>query len=362
MKWSSLLVVLLAASARAESDSALLELMPPGTQVVIGVRVRSVVDSPLARSIGSEIQREVQAQQSIGDWQKLIAFTGFDPLHDIDEVLLGTTGEGEKAPALIVVRGNFDIAKLAANATTYDGVPLIDRSASLHGTNTNGAFAFLDEHTILAGEGPQVRAAIDRRGKPAPLSPGLVDRIAEFRGKYEIWGVVNHLDGLRKMAASSSGPQGLDSIDRLQFGVGLEHGLDLVAEIHSRSPKDAEQLSASLKLLQAMFLASPQSSMNGTKLALETTGESLRIGLSIPEEELKKSIETQLRARMAAQPRAAHLHAPPVISGQPPVTTPAVAAPGQPGPVRIQSAEHTRPVTAEPAAPGTTVFTLPSRP
>ena len=47
--------------------------------------------------------------------------------------------------------------------------------------------------------------------------------------------------------------QELDSIDRFEFGVRLNQGFEIGAELHSRSPKDAEKLAASLGSLKAML-------------------------------------------------------------------------------------------------------------
>ena len=58
------------------------------------------------------------------NWTKLTAFAGFDPLHDIDEVMLTSAADRENAPALLVLRGRFNLEKLGAGAEQYHGVAI----------------------------------------------------------------------------------------------------------------------------------------------------------------------------------------------------------------------------------------------
>ena len=80
----------------------------------------------------------------------------------------------------------------------------------------------------------------------------------------------------------------MESIDRFQFGVQLSSGLELGAEIHARSPQDAEKLKASLGMVAAMLKAQ-QPSGSAAKFDFEVEERNLKLTVSIPEEELKKT-------------------------------------------------------------------------
>jgi hypothetical protein len=350
MRWL-LSVFLLALPAYTAEDSGAFDLLPPGARIVFGVRVRAVVNSSLAQSLSSEI---VGAS---GDWQKLIAVAGFDPLHDLDELVLASTGEGKEAPVLIVVRGTFDTARLAAKAKPYHGVPLVSIGEKLGiGEKLNvGAkaaiIAILDASTILTGDPAEVKAAIDRRGSPTLLDPALAARIADYRQHYEIWGVADNPAGLARRLSDSSGPQPFDSIDRFQLGLGLNHGLEIAAELHARSAEDAAQLTSSLRLLEAMFKASQPSANAGTKLNIESSEGTLKIALAVSEEDLKKAIAQQRRTASAARTPAPA-----------PAFVPAPAPAPVPAPVRIQSSRSATRPGVQSGNGGTSVLTLPSHP
>ena len=367
-----LLPLLLAAPSFCADDVQLVDLLPSDTQVVFGVHVRTVVDSELARNLTAELKGQA------ADWEKLLATSGFDPLHDLDEVLIASTGAGKKAPTLIVARGTFDVAKLAPNAEQYHGVPLVTSPSK----QAEGVYGFLDGSTALAGDPAMVKAAIDRRGEPAHLEGALAAQVADYRERYEIWAVVNRTEGLTGYMPSTDSPAAaLNAIDHFQFGVSLKQGLELAAEAHARTAKDAEQLAATMQFLEAMTKASQPAGSTGTKFSFQNEDGTLKVSLAISEEDLKKTIEKQRKAGTMFAKRPVETHAaevaavpvpPPVI---PEPVTPAVI----PGPVAAVAAPTPKatvaqnPVTApaprKTVAPGvgpdtgdTAVFTLPGRP
>jgi hypothetical protein len=367
-----LLPFLLAAPVYCAEQTALVDLLPADAQIAFGIKVHSVLNSELAKNLTAEMKGQT------AEWQKLIALSGFDPLNDLDEVLIASTGAGEKAPTLIVARGKFDVAKLAANAEIYNGVPLV----TSQNPKAPGVYGFLDETTAIAGDPDTVRAAIDHRGQAASLDAKLASQISEYRDRYDIWAVVNRPEGLAKFVPKSNGPaaSGLDSIDHFQFGLSVQKGLELAAEVHARTAKDAEQLSSTLQFLDAMTKASQPSGSQGTKFAFAKGDDgTLKVTLAVSEEEIKKQIETQRRAGIKwslapAQPQATTASATPPPAVAPPA--PAIAAPSRTvlaQPVLPSVAQEQAPARVQappkPVAPGvgpddgrTAVFTLPTRP
>ena len=213
---------------------------------------------------------------------------GFDPLHDLDEILIASSGEGQKAPTLIVARGKFDVARLAPNGELYKGVTLVTPD-----TKAQNVFGFLDVTTAVAGDPVMVKAAIDRHASPAPLPAALAAQVADYNQHYDIWGVVNRAAGLAGYVPSSSKASPLDSIDHFQFGLALKQGLELAAEVHARTAKDADQMAATMQLFSSMANASQPAGSNGTKFDVKNTDGTLKISLAVSEQDLKKAIEAQ---------------------------------------------------------------------
>jgi hypothetical protein len=113
----------------------------------------------------------------------------------------------------------------------------------------------------------------------------------------------------------------LQSVDRFAFGVTLANGLELTADLHVRSPKDLEKLSASLQFLEVMLKAQPAGG-NEARFDLRTEDGAIHLSLSIPEEALKKAVAAQ-RASLAL-----------AVAGSPAAVAPAPKA-APPGKTKI---------------------------
>ena len=302
-----LLAALAAVRLLAAGDPAL-DLLPANTKVVFGMRVAAIVQSPLFNDAGED------ARKLSEQWLKVAAITGFDPLHDIDEVLIGTSADNEKAPALLVVRGRFDLERMGAGAARYRGVALLGQARG-----ASGVLALLDASTALAGDAAAVRAAIDRRGQGAarqgvPLGAALAERVQSLRDQFDLWGIGERPEGFVPPTGKN---EGLDSMDRFELGIRISKGFELNAEMHARSAKD------------------------GT----------VRLSLAISEEALKKAIAEQRAAASAPKAAPAFTLTPPTT----PAPTPAPAA----GPPVITFTDASGPAPENKG--GTNVFVLPGK-
>src|ERR1035441_3072399 len=128
----SLLVLLFAVRAVPAADAALTDLFPAGTKVVLGINLRSVVESPLGQAVAAQTQKQVQSQAAAADWLKLASLAGFDPLRDIDEVLVATNGEGQNPASFIGAGRRCDVGRLAVRAKLCQEGPILGRLKPTH--------------------------------------------------------------------------------------------------------------------------------------------------------------------------------------------------------------------------------------
>jgi hypothetical protein len=274
------LCLLLAARLLPAADAALPDFLPANTKVMMGVRLRAITGSPLFQGIAT------QAMNSGSDWMTMASMIGFDPLKDIDEILIATSAERQNAPALMVVSGHFNVERLAAGAKRYHGVPLLSVTKG-----SNSLTALLSDTTAIAGDAAIVRAAIDHRG--SPLDSAFAERVESLRSRYDIWGVGDVPPGFKSPAGQAPG---LDSVDRFQFGLLLSHGIEASAELHARSAEDIQKLAASVQLIKAAVANQPNRAPVAVKLDTQVEGNTLKLSLAIPEEELRKAIQSRATA------------------------------------------------------------------
>jgi hypothetical protein len=287
----SLLVLLFAVRAIPAADTTLTDLFPAGTKIVFGINVRALVESPMAQAALTQAKARVQSQTPAADWLKLAALAGFDPLRDIDEVLMATNGEGQNPPALIVASGRFDVARLAGGAKLYHDVPILGGDKP-----TDGVVALLSGTTALAGDRPTVLAAIDHLGNGAQIDGAMAIHIAAARARYDVWGMGDRPEGFVAPAPQASA---LESIDRFQFGMSVTHGLELGAEVHARSAKDADQILATVGMVQAM-IKSQQPAANGAKIEVHSENGTIKLSVAVSEAEVLKAVQMQTSGQAQA--------------------------------------------------------------
>jgi hypothetical protein len=200
-----------------------------------------------------------------------------DPLKDVDSIVIASTGEGEAPPAVTILRGRFS------------GLKLVDVK------NPMGTVVLFDESTMIAGDAAEVHAAMLRRGTAPGLNPALAARITALAARFDFWGTGDNPKGF---AAAKGQAGGFDAVDHFEFGASFRNGLSLDAEVHVRSAQDAQKLAESMKFFEAM-MTGVKNSASGTKFNLHIQEGTLKLSLTIPEEELKKAIAAQ-KASMAA--------------------------------------------------------------
>jgi hypothetical protein len=244
------------------------EYFPPQTRVVIGISLRTLLDSPLFAAAGGGAALIPKAGP----------FLGLDPSKDLDSVIIASEGDTASAPSIAVVRGRFRLD--AAGATEHAGVPIFE--------DKKGFLALVDANTAIAGTLADVKAALDRRGGAGALSADLAARIDAVAGRHDFWAVGDLPEGL---APSKPGAKEMPSIDRFDFGASLRDGLQLQGSVHLRSSEEAAQLATMIQMFSTMLQMQP--SKSAAKFNLKADGGTLRVDISIPEAELKRTVSEQ---------------------------------------------------------------------
>ncbi len=300
-----LLLSLTFSAAACAADPSLLNLLMPDASMLFGANVERILESPIGKEIGTQIQGAPQLQQ-------ILKPTGFDPTHDLKEILVASTGKGRNPPVLVLVRGSFDAAKFRSFAVSsgaqprdYEGVQILSNL-----NETYGAIAFLDDTLVAAGDLVQVRAAIHRRTQHTALAPELSSQIATLSDRYDVWGIADV--PMTPMASGASNPNLkqlndlLQSIERVSGGLKFGSSVDLALVLQMRSEKDAGRMQDSLRLLSGFVVASAQNPSGLKPGAVQIGGDAktIRIAITVSEAELKKAYELRM-ARNAKKPPVA---------------------------------------------------------
>jgi len=274
------------------ADSELLQFVAPDTRILIDIKVGRILNSPL----GKEITPQLRATSP--ELQDILSKAKFDPTRDLEEILI--TGSGANSgPALMLARGNFDIAAIESflpgsdkRTTMYEGATILSNPG--HGA---GAVAFIGNSILIGGDSVQrVQAAIRRRGQPTALGSQLAAKVRALDGRYDIWGIsLASLGSLRSSLPSNSNLQQaaelLQSIQEISGGVRQSPDIEMSLEMVTKTEKDAQSLADGLKLITGLMTMNQQnkSGLKADSLRMEVVARTVRFSVHVPEEDVRKA-------------------------------------------------------------------------
>jgi hypothetical protein len=295
---SKTLVALAAAALMAAAaDTSMLNLLMPDAKFVAGVRVEQARNSPFGQFFLNQMIKDEDGLR------KLVEATGFDPRTDLIEVVVGTASDRPHGQGLAVARGRFDISRIISTARTSGATvsTYLDAQVISHpGKNGEGWVAFLNSGVALAGDTDNVRAAVDRSKRAgAGLPADMITRSIQLSGQYDVWAVTQM--GLSRLSAAMPDPNVrgamngniVQGIDQASGGVRFGANVQVDGEAVMRTEKDATAFADVIRFLASM-VGSHRDNAQASQVAIwlesmniRTTGNSVKLSLSIPENDFE---------------------------------------------------------------------------
>jgi hypothetical protein len=301
--YKSVLILLISASIAGAVDPVLLDQVMPEAKVFAGVNVTGIATSPLGQMVLT------QSAAGSEQLQALKQMIGFDPLKDMRELLIASTGEAKDSRSLALARGDFaKIAVLVSAAgsalQSYKGIPVV----SLKQPNSDAVVALLDPSMIAIGDQKSVQAAIDRRGLNVGLDSRLVARVQEMSRQYDFWVVGKVPEGALPAAGVPSQTLGAlmqgDIVKSIvEFGGGVKLGpeLTIAGEAVTKTDKDAAALTGVVKFFIGIAQMTAQKDPKAAdamaflqKLNLRAEGNVAKVSLTIPAAEVQKALQVAI--------------------------------------------------------------------
>jgi hypothetical protein len=314
MRLRLLAAAVVLAGSLCAADPELLSLAPPDSLVMAGINIEQVSLSPFGQFLLTQSQ-----QQADADLQKLADATGFDPRHDLKEILVAASGQPSSNSGIILARGTFDVpriveAAVASGATveTYKGVQIIQGKPK-----GQEPLAFPDSTIAIAGDAASVRAAIDRKSAPTAVSSALAVQVNLLSTTEDAWFVsMAPLSQLMPHAANANaqaaGPfAALDKV--LQSSGGVKFGANVVLSLRAvcQTAQDASALANVLKSLVSIAGMNEGNEQSAAAMAallqslnVSADGTTVKISLSITEQQLE-----QMKLGLAGSTRRGRLQA-----------------------------------------------------
>jgi hypothetical protein len=301
------------------ADPQMLNLVMPDAKVVAGVNVQQAMATPFGQYVLSLIAPQDQQIQN------LATLIGFDPRRDVSELLVASTGAPAHA-GLALARGSFDPAKIAAAATlagakseVYGGVTILEQQPKLPADAPPVAvpmvgLAFLDSSLVVAGDLANVKAAIDRQHAAAILPANLLTQVNQWSLSQDAWVVdIAPLASLTPPAGAPKLPGGaqataFQTIQQAAGGVKFGTIVVVTAQAQADTAENATAMAGVLQLLanlaQAQAAQNPGAAALLKSLTVTAQGNTLKIAMSLPQDQLQQVIKPKGTTLQVAPRRA----------------------------------------------------------
>lgn len=289
------------------ADPALLQMVSPDSQVLAGLQVTQAKSSLFGQYVLSHL--------SVNDnkLQEFTAQTGFDPTHNVSEIVIASNGKPNSAANqwLVLADGTFNVAQITAAARANGGVPSVYQGVNLvtHAAASSAqaatALAFFDTTTALAGDITSVKAAIDRKQSNAPTDSNVQTQAQQVSANNDFWFVtlvpLSNFSGAIPNSNLNGAMQGnlLASINQASGGIRFGDTVTISAAAVTRSEKDAQSLVDVVKFFASLVQLNKQNNPAAGQVATlldslqtSTSGNTTMISLAIPEQQLEQLLNS----------------------------------------------------------------------
>ncbi len=249
-------------ASSVQPDGAILALLPVQSTALFGLDFDGLRSTAIYGKWS-----QIQAQKHDQEYDDFVAQTGFDPLRDVQAVTGAQWKDGDEVRALVVVTARYDPAKVAGylkqhkeiTTTLYRDVELFG-PAEEHAGNDHGAFAFLDDRTIIAGNQAAVQQAIDQKlnaGQNVMANQALMLRLGQVPVENQLWAVTTAPGSLMRghMPGQVGQAKVGEILGRLQastFAVNASADVRMVAQADCADANDAHTLAEAARGILAM--------------------------------------------------------------------------------------------------------------
>ena len=309
---SAVAIAVFAASAAFAADSKLLALMPSDAKVVGGINVTSTSASPFGQFMLSRMKSGDPA------FSKFVAATGFDPRTHLQEVVFaGSLIAGQRGNGVVAARGTFNGPQIIAAAKTAGGTSFQYNGIEvLRGKRNEGAVAFLDGTTAVAGDEEMVKRVLDQRAGGVTLDPKIAAKITDVSSRFDAWMVSTAPVGTFSRLApnqqtnAAMNSAAMQSIEQTSGGVRFGTIVEVSGEAVTKTDKDALALADVIRFMTGLMQIhrdkNPEIGKFGSlldSLQVRTTASTVQVSLSIPQADLEQFMTDKKAVRRAAVDR-----------------------------------------------------------
>ncbi len=287
------------------ADTQLLNLVMPEAQIMAGMNVTTARISPFGQYVLSQFHSDEKG------FQELVTQTGFDPRQDVTEILAASGGDLKSKSGLVLARGSFDAAKIAAAASSGKGQAVVSQygGATLisMGNDASHSVAFIGNSVVVMGDTASVKAAVDRADKVNSISPALAARVQALSTTLDAWTVTLASLGslLPAELGGAKGPAAqplalVKNIESSSGGVKFGANVEISGQAVANNEQNAKALADIVRMVAGFVTLSGGQDPKLAGIAqivqtlkVENVGNTVNISASVPEAQLEALMKMQ---------------------------------------------------------------------
>lgn len=259
------------------------KFLPNDSEMVMGLNVKQMINSPVVKKYALD-QIKI-AMMGNADVQKFLKALDFDPLTDVDSMLVSASNlANPNNKVLIVVRGKFDQAKIQKAVENSQNKVKTSKEGDLtiyeseQNANTS-FFTVMDAGTIVMSN--QKAYLVDAsKAKGGKLSKPLVAALETVEGKDSMWMAVEVTEAIRKqMANNPQAKQIAPTLDAVTMSVNLTNDAGISLSVLTNNGDAATQLRMMAGQIKPILtLLSAQAGDEEIAGLLKTVIDTIKIG------------------------------------------------------------------------------------
>ena len=304
-----ILWVLLFSSAAAWAvamGSSARGVIPSEVQQVITVDYRTLKNSSTAMALKDQV-----LPPSLKEFESSLKGVGIDPEKDVDQLTFASYRHGKEGIKVVgIAQGSFSSKAFLKKAKLNKVKPTKYRDADIYPMNAGMEMTFLDDSSLLFGDGMAVKGALDARDGYTPALDSN-SQVTDMIGSVEsgtVWSVLDQ-QGTQNMLLSALGDAGkladFDTIKKRVLGsryqMNFQSGVNFDLDVVTSDSVTAGTLSSLVKagVLYRKMTATPIEKVALENVSINSDSSNLQMHFKADDKQFQSLMHSDLFAAVS---------------------------------------------------------------
>jgi hypothetical protein len=301
--------VLLLSSAAAWAvamGSSARGVIPSEVQQVITVDYRTLKNSSTAMALKDQV-----LPPSLKEFESSLKGVGIDPEKDVDQLTFASYRHGKEGIKVVgIAQGSFSSKAFLKKAKLNKVKPTKYRDADIYPMNAGMEMTFLDDSSLLFGDGMAVKGALDARDGYTPALDSN-SQVTDMIGSVEsgtVWSVLDQ-QGTQNMLLSALGDAGkladFDTIKKRVLGsryqMNFQSGVNFDLDVVTSDSVTAGTLSSLVKagVLYRKMTATPIEKVALENVSINSDSSNLQMHFKADDKQFQSLMHSDLFAAVS---------------------------------------------------------------